>query len=158
MVREIRANDYPDVRAWSEDYGGSPDFVDFLSERLSLADWISISEVFCPVFIEVNGCFLWERSFDPSVFESWWLELGGDRERIESTLNRFNLWRLFDHGDSGEEHSAAIAVAQAIAGCWRIRLREEFPGVDFSVTSESSEDGPVIQFMAVRGQDRDATS
>ncbi|SEC17576.1 hypothetical protein SAMN05216483_1208 [Streptomyces sp. 2131.1] len=45
--------------------GGEPDYLDLLSRSAGPAEWIALSRVFLPRFVEVRGCVLWDRSYEP---------------------------------------------------------------------------------------------
>ncbi len=146
----MKASEYSEVASWAEGFGGSLDSFDFISGRFSLADWISLSEIFRPSFIEIEGCILWNRSFERQNFDTWMTELSGDRTGVETVLNRLRLWQLIDYGESAEDAAAASTVADSIAQCWKLRLAEQFPGVRFHVAALETEDGPVVEFNVVR--------
>lgn len=67
----------PTLRTWTEASGGAADYLDFLSQSVGLAEWIALSRVFLPKFVEVEGCVLWDRSYDPDNFVRWHSELRG---------------------------------------------------------------------------------
>lgn len=146
----MKANEYSEVASWIEGFGGTLDSFDFISGRFSLADWISISEIFRPSFIEVDGCILWDRSFERQNFDTWMTELSGDRTRVETVLNRLRIWQLIEYSESAEDTAAASTVAESVAQCWKLRLSEQFPDVSFNVATLESEDGPVVEFNVIR--------
>ncbi|MFC9297194.1 hypothetical protein ACFTWH_01670 [Streptomyces sp. NPDC057011] len=130
----------------NESAGGGADYLDFLSQSLGLSEWIALSRVFLPRFVEVEGCVLWDRSYDPGNFRLWRDELNGDVASIEATLNQFRLWMCIDVDDDGESRSNALALAQEIATAWRLSLGQSFPQRNFDVQVAVTEDGPVVSF------------
>lgn len=138
----------PQIRKWTEASGGQADYLDFLSESIGLPEWIALSRVFLPRFIEVQGCILWERSYDPSNFETWYSSLNGDVTRIEATLNQFRLSLYLEFADDDISRSNALSLAEDIATVWRLQLERTFPRKKFSVSARETEDGPVVGFIS----------
>ncbi|WP_329566429.1 hypothetical protein [Kitasatospora sp. NBC_01266] len=146
----LKARDYSEVSSWIDSAGGDLDSFDFISTKFTLGDWISISEVFTPDFILVEGCVIWDRCFEQQNFDLWWKTLSGDRTRIEATLNQLRLWQLIGYRGSAEDLLAARSIADSIAQCWRTRLGERFPEIEFALSVAETEDGPIIRFNTVR--------
>ncbi|MFG2629371.1 hypothetical protein [Streptomyces sp. NPDC048473] len=138
----------PLIKAWVEASGGDADYLDFLSQSAGPAEWIALSRVFLPRFVEVEGCVLWDRSYDPGNFRLWHNELNGDVASIEATLNQFRLWLYVDIDDDAESQANALALAQEIADAWRLSLERAFPQSVFDVQATDTVDGPVVSFTS----------
>ncbi|MCX4794183.1 hypothetical protein OG497_08635 [Streptomyces sp. NBC_01242] len=136
----------PLIRAWAGASGGDADYLDFLSRSAGQAEWIALSRVFLPQFVEVEGCVLWDRSYDPINFRLWRSKLNGDIASIEANLNQFRLWLYIDIDDDAESQANALALAQDIAGAWRLSLKQAFPQKIFDVQATGTVDGPVVSF------------
>ncbi|MFG2596399.1 hypothetical protein [Streptomyces sp. NPDC048462] len=139
----------PLIREFSEATGGDADYLDFLSRSAGQAEWIALSRVFLPEFVEVEGCVLWDRSYDPVNFRQWHERLDGDATSVEATLNQFKLWLYIDIADGAESQSNALALAQEIAEAWRLSLKKAFPQGVFDVQATDTVDGPVVSFTRV---------
>lgn len=137
------------IRAWVEASGGEADYLDYLSQSAGPAEWIALSRVFLPRFVEVRGCVLWDRSYDPANFDLWHRRLEGDAVSVEAMLNQFRLWMYLDIGEDTESRSNALALAQEIARAWRLSLGEAFPQKAFDVRATDTVDGPVVSFTSL---------
>ncbi|MGW1182638.1 hypothetical protein ACWD7Y_20890 [Streptomyces drozdowiczii] len=135
----------------SKSAGGEPDYLDFLSQSAGPAEWIALSRVFLPRFVEVRGCVLWDRSYEPGNFRLWYEELKGDTASIEATLNQFRLWLYVDFDDDPASRSNALELAREIARAWRLSLGDAFPGRAFDVRAAETVDGPVVGFTSLPG-------
>ncbi|WUH91941.1 hypothetical protein OG900_18735 [Streptomyces sp. NBC_00433] len=140
----------PQIREWTESTGHRADYIDFLSQSTGIAEWIALSRVFLPEFVEVDGCVLWDRSYDPENFGTWRSTLDGDVTAIEATLNQLKLYLYVDIADDATSRANALSLAEDIATVWRIRLTTTFPRRSFSVQAMDTEDGPVVSFVSER--------
>jgi hypothetical protein len=143
-------NEYSEIKSWAQGFDGDLDSFDFLARRCSLGEWLAISRIFRPHFIEVGDCILWDRVYDAENFQTWHSHLAGDLTRIEATLNQLLVWQLIDVQESAEDDRAAMEIAQSIAKCWYSALKGSFPDREFKVTAHSTEDGPIVSFITVR--------
>jgi hypothetical protein len=139
----------PLIRTWAEASEGDADYLDFLSQSVGISAWIAMSRVFLPRFVEVDGCVLWDRAYDPDNFRRWYNELKGDVAAIESTLNQFRLEFYIDFASNPEARTNAVDLAHAIAAAWRFSLDREFPQKDFDVRATDTEDGPIVSFTSL---------
>ncbi|WP_367124099.1 hypothetical protein [Streptomyces phytohabitans] len=127
------------------------DYLDYASRHLGLTEWLAVSRLFRPRFVEVEGCVIWERAYSPENFRTWCAELGGDATSVEATLNRLRLWQVVnvDDGDPDDERRLR-QLADALASCWRSCLESDFPGRAFDCGVVETEDGPVVRFVVRR--------
>ncbi|MCX4826297.1 hypothetical protein OG883_42390 [Streptomyces sp. NBC_01142] len=139
----------PQIKNWAEAAGAGLDYLDFLSQRVGLSEWIALSRVFLPEFVEVEGCVLWDRAYEPGNFRTWHDQLGGDATSIEAVLNQFRLWQHIDIGEDPESEANALALAQEIATVWRLSLQRTFPQRIFDVQANDTVDGPVVSFTSL---------
>jgi hypothetical protein len=143
------------IREWVEgastgDPGSDPDYLDFLSQQVGIAEWIALSRVFLPQFVEVAECVVWDRAYDPENFRRWQEHFRGDAVSIEATLNQLRLWQYIDIEESPESEANALALAQEIATAWHLALSRTFPERRFDVQATETEDGPVVSFTSLR--------
>ncbi|MEU9011372.1 hypothetical protein AB0D12_16635 [Streptomyces sp. NPDC048479] len=138
----------PQIRAWTESIDAAPDYLDYLSQNMGLAEWVAVSHVFFPQFVEVEGCVLWDRVYDPDNFRIWREELKGDVSSIEATLNQFRLWQYIEIDDD-ESQRRAFELAREIATSWRNCLERSFPRRSFDVQATDTVDGPVVSFTSL---------
>ncbi|MEV8531987.1 hypothetical protein [Streptomyces sp. NPDC051211] len=131
----------PDIREWVTGVGGDVDYLDFLAQRVGIAEWSAISRVFMPRFVEVGDCVLWDRAYEPGNFARWQTELPGNLTAVEAVLNQFRLWQYLDFDSDAQ----ATALAEDIAFCWRGALARQFPAREFDVSVVATEDGPVVR-------------
>jgi hypothetical protein len=140
----------PELREWTEAAGSTTDYLDYLGQHVGLGEWAAFTRVFMPQFVEVEGCVLWDRVYDPDNFRNWHEQLRGDIRAIESTLNQFRLWLYVDIPEDPASEAGALALAEQISVSWRRCLREAFPARTFEVTASNSEDGPFVSFVTAR--------
>ncbi|WP_405900516.1 hypothetical protein OG242_26435 [Streptomyces sp. NBC_00727] len=131
--------------------GGEADYLDILSQSAGPAEWIALSRVFLPRFVEVRGCVLWDRSYAPANFQLWYDELKGDVASVEATLNQFRLWMYVDFDDDPASRTDALDLAREIARAWRLSLADAFPHRAFDVRATETVDGPVVSFTSLPG-------
>ncbi|GAA0613524.1 hypothetical protein HPO96_26735 [Kribbella sandramycini] len=140
--------DYPEIQSWVSGWDGPLDYVDYLKDQVGLAALVAFAAVLSPRFLQVEGCVLWERSYDGENFAAWRAELNGDVRRIESTLNQLRVWEIVGSNETRADMDALRFVAEVIARCWRAALREEFPERGFEVGVVASVDGPKVTFCS----------
>ncbi|GHJ40489.1 hypothetical protein [Streptomyces sp. TS71-3] len=140
----------PEPSEWTQAASDTTDYLDYLAQNVSLGAWAAFARVFMPRFVEVEGCVLWDRVYDPGNFRDWHERLQGDSRAIEATLNQFRLWLYVDIPEDAASEAGAAALAEQICVSWRHCLREAFPDRTFEVTASNSEDGPVVRFVTAR--------
>lgn len=145
----MHPNEYPEIAEWIEDFGGNVDYLDFASMRLTLGDWISVSKLLNPTFVNVDGCYIWDRAYDARNFTSWKKTLN-DATEIEKVLNQVKLSLYIDYPDDDVSANAALSFAYDIATCWRRSLLSQYPHAKFTVYVTNSEDGPIVNCTAIR--------
>ncbi|MFI0164274.1 hypothetical protein [Streptomyces sp. NPDC017095] len=139
-----------DVREWTQAVGDDADYLDYLSQQAGLGEWAAFSRAFMPRFVEVEGCVLWDRVYEPGNFRSWYERLRGDATSIEATLNQFRLALYIDIPEDSDSEAAAQALAEEIARSWHRCLHDTFPDRSFQVVASETEDGPVVSFTTIR--------
>lgn len=139
-----------DVREWTQAVGDDTDYLDYLSQQVGLGEWAAFSRIFMPRFVEVEGCVLWDRVYEPHNFCIWYDQLQGDANSIEAALNQFRLALHINIPEDPESEAAAYALAEEIALSWRRGLRVAFPERSFEVTARETQDGPVVSFVTIR--------
>ncbi|MEU9987748.1 hypothetical protein AB0E10_13240 [Streptomyces sp. NPDC048045] len=139
-----------DVREWTQAVGDDADYLDYLSQQVGLGEWAAFTRAFMPRFVEVEGCILWDRAYEPDNFRTWYDRLRGDTTSIEAMLNEFRLALYINIPEDPDSEAAASALAEEIAVSWRRCLRDAFPDRSFEVAASETEDGPVVSFVTVR--------
>ncbi|MFK0140211.1 hypothetical protein [Streptomyces murinus] len=139
-----------DVREWTQAVGDDADYLDYLSQHVGLGEWAAFTSAFMPRFMEVEGCVLWDRVYEPGNFRTWYEQLRGAATSIEATLNQFRLALYIDIPEDPDSQAAAAALAEEIAVSWRRCLRDAFPDRSFEVAARETEDGPVVSFVTIR--------
>ncbi|MEU6600342.1 hypothetical protein [Streptomyces flaveolus] len=139
-----------DVREWTQAVGSDADYLDYLSQQVELGEWVAFSRVFMPRFVEVEGCVLWDRVYEPGNFRTWQERLQGDATSIEAMLNRIPLALYIDIPEDPDSEAAAHALAEEIARSWDRCLHAAFPDRSFQVVASETEDGPLVSFTTVR--------
>ena len=142
--------DHPEIREWADAVQGDVDFVDFLTFHSTPTVWLAVSHVFWPRFVQVDGCTLWSRVYEPGNFAAWSRELDGDPSRIEGTLNRLKVWQIIDWEETPDNDKALAEVARIISLTWEAALIRAFPENSYDVQVINTEDGPVVTFHTVR--------
>lgn len=140
---------HSEIEAWAQSFGGNLDYLDFASYKLTLPDWVAVARLFRPRFVEISGCILWDRAYEPNNFQSWQSEVDGNPTAIETVLNRVRLWQLIEV-DGEEDEQAILALARDVEFFWRAALRENFPDKEFEVSIIDIGDGPEVGFVTRR--------
>lgn len=107
--------EYPKIKSWVNEWGGSVDYVDYVKRNGDLALLVAFSRIFWPRFIEVRSCILWDRAYEESNFNLWQESLSGDTQRIEATLNQLRVWQIVESDDMDEDRRALEFIAARIA-------------------------------------------
>ncbi|WP_329219796.1 hypothetical protein OG352_24470 [Streptomyces sp. NBC_01485] len=118
--------EYPKIKSWVNEWGGSVDYVDYVKRNGDLALLVAFSRIFWPRFIEVRSCILWDRAYEESNFNLWQESLSGDTQRIEATLNQLRVWQIVESDDMDEDRRALEFIAARIAKAWRAALCARF--------------------------------
>jgi hypothetical protein len=139
-----------DVREWTQAVGDDADYLVFLSQQVGLGEWAAFARAFMPRFVEVEGCVLWDRVYEPSNFLTWQHRLRGDTTSIEATLNQFRLALYIGIPEDPDSEAAAYALAEEIALSWNRCLHDTFPDRSFEVAASETDEGPVVSFVTLR--------
>ncbi|MFE7118884.1 hypothetical protein ACFU99_26050 [Streptomyces sp. NPDC057654] len=137
---------HSEIRSWIGGYTGELDSVDFLMGNCTVGMWLAFAHLMNPEFVEVRGCVLWGRVYEPGNFEEWYARLDGDGRRVEDLLNRFVVGYAVDCGESAEDEEALKDIAQALAFSWGAALARKFPSRRFQVQVLATDDGPTVVF------------
>ncbi|WP_171161684.1 hypothetical protein [Streptomyces sp. I05A-00742] len=142
---------HPEIRRWIDDWSGTPDHVDFLDFHTTAGQWLAFSRLLRPEFVPVRGCVIWERAYNPRVFDEWFRHLDGDVVGVEAVLNRFVTGDHVTVDDTPEGDTVLREVAGTVAMCWDAALRNAFPRQEFAVRVQDTDDGPVAGFTSIPG-------
>ena len=151
MKRPFELMELVGIKRWLSDKGESAWALLGAQGGAELA--VAFSSLFWPDLVEVDGCVLLRERYDPSRFQDWWLELDGDRSRIERVINHVHLWDLFDFDREDLPDETINDLARVLASTWRCALQNRFPHRTFEVRlilEDPEEYGPTIAFSTVR--------
>ncbi|KAB7850214.1 hypothetical protein [Streptomyces mobaraensis] len=151
----MNPDQYPEIKAWAAGYTGNLDYLDFLTRNSTVGQWLAFCRVLWPRFVRERGCTLWDRAYDPENFEAWYHRLDGDTLRIEATLNRIVVADVVDTELTPEDDDALNEIAETIGRAWRAALSQAYPGEQFEVLVDDTDDGPVVSFAAVAPRETD---
>jgi len=141
-LTEFHSNDLPEFRAWREALEPPGDAVSFVAQHVSVTAAYLLAEVFFPELVEVHGCILLAKSYEPANFEDWWERSDGDCAAVERALNHLHLWDIFEPEGDAEERALG-KLAQRVALAWRCNAEENFPDRTF-VVEVTDEYGPTV--------------
>lgn len=141
-MSDIRADQLPEFRTWSEQFEPPADTSAYLAREVSITAATILSELFFPELVNVRGCVLLSSSYESSNFEDWWQQMAGDQAAVERVLNHLHLWDIFEPSNDSEEQALDV-LAQRIARSWRCWATTTFPDRVFEVTV-TDEYGPTV--------------
>lgn len=117
----------PTVRAWCEELEPTGDAQLYLQEVVRTSGLLAVAEVCMPRLVEVDGMVLIEARYSSESLDRWRERLGEDRAALARTVNTFVVWdELRTDGDRVD--AVDDMAAELVAGCWRARAAEQFPG------------------------------
>ncbi|GLF92886.1 hypothetical protein [Streptomyces yaizuensis] len=145
----MNPNEFTPIKEWRESFTGDGlDHVDFLTDRTGVAEWLALSRVFRPQFVQRRGCVLWQRAAGDDLVDTWFEQFGGDIRAVEAFLNRLVLADVIRCDIDEETDAALTAIGNAIRAMWSCALAEAFPEESFDVWVKETDDGPVVSFAS----------
>jgi hypothetical protein len=118
-------------KAWLPDL----DTWDYLNLRDADFDFTAaFSKLFWPDFVEVDGCVLLARSYNPQNFAQWQARYPGNPRAVEAMLNHVHISDLYPGIPVGPDSPLPLLeyLAQVLMVCWKHALLELFPDKQFT--------------------------
>jgi hypothetical protein len=133
-------------RGWKDQ--DEVDIFSYVSDMCSPEDMLLFCRVLFPDFVIFRGGIFLSRSFDVSVFNSWFEKLDGNMTSVERLMNHTHLYDLFSGCLEDVSDAIFLQLAEVLAVSWRLVLKDKFAEVDFSVnvTCSDRDYGPVVTF------------
>src|SRR5690242_1190213 len=115
--------------SWIEDF----DYWDYLNLRGDADLAAAFSKLFWPDFVEVEGCVLLARHYNPENFEHWMQNLEGNRRAVESQVNHTHIADLFlnNHPASDFPRELWDYLGTILLIMWKHALQDAFPDKRF---------------------------
>jgi hypothetical protein len=141
----------------SRDFQNMPDFgrlraaaewdytlQNYIESRGTMELAVAFADFYWPDFELREGCVLRSTGLSDDVFQQWWKSAGGDRERIERTLNLLHVAELVPSDPIASPEMLRF-LAETIAEMWSARLQLLFPERAFVVRAEFDDPaGPTV--------------
>ena len=141
----MRAFDFESIDGidiWTKDSPPPETAAVYVSQEVSLAAVVAITDLLCPRFVDVEGAVLLETSADPTGFQTWKEYFNGDLRAVEAMLNHEHVWDMFTYDDETNEAALEI-VAERMAITWKAAAEAQFPDRAF-VCEVTDEYGPTV--------------
>jgi hypothetical protein len=142
----------PEAAAWTAEFGGTPDLMDFIERRTSPAGAVALSRLLWPVLVVEQGCALIEGHYTSESLTQWLHQTNADVPAVEAVLSHVHLWDLFAEDPHDEAVDASLLeLLQVMAATWRYALGQAFPDRTFVVDASpgDADHGPTIAFHSV---------
>lgn len=123
----------PELREWNDGKGVSPEA--WLNSFGSVPQALMYSALFCPEFVEFEGCLLWHDA-SPEMFVQWMTTLGGNRSAVERVMNHVHLTDLFLNAPQPPTDAQVDHLGHVLQDLWGLQLRRDFPHLDVQVAFE----------------------
>jgi hypothetical protein len=109
---------------------------------------VAFSELFWPVVIQVENCYLRANVYTPEAFQKLLAEFRGESKRVEAFANHLHLYDLFFNSGYLSDDDVYEYLGSMLKKSWMSALKEQFPGTKFNVifSSEPDDYGPTITF------------
>ena len=94
----------------------------------SIEDTLAVAKLFCPDFIEVDGCIFVLEFYQDNI-EKLKVQFSNDKKKIEMFVNSWALGDFFigAYSESIENEKIIMEFGKALVYFWERRLRELFP-------------------------------
>ena len=142
-MRSFDFSSIEEIDIWTKDFPPPETSGVYVSQEVNIAAVTAMTDLLCPMFIDLEGAILLETSNDLGLFYSWKRRFNGDLRAVESMLNHRHLWDQFP-SDGGGAEAALEIVAERMAITWKAAAETQFPDRTFTCTVTGDEDGPTI--------------
>jgi hypothetical protein len=143
----------PRFERWRAEWG-KPDLNpwDYLRQHCDAELGALFSTLFWPSLVEIDGCVLLARQFDPETFGRWREHFAGDLSAVEAMVNHVHVYDLFETSGADLDLAVYEQVGQTLLRCWTARVQTAFPARTFAFryATEPDEYGPTITFFQSR--------
>ena len=105
------------------EYPGSP--LDWVQGFGDADEAIAYASIFWPEFVTHDGCVFLE--FDDIRYAEWMNVTGGNRQRVEATMNHRHIMHLFGQQRPRPTRERLIQLGRLLKQMWECKLKREFP-------------------------------
>lgn len=140
-MRDLEPHMTETFRSWSCSFNPNADVMAYLEKHLNVTSACIFMSIIIPKFIEVQGCVILQRNYDPETFKQWWESENKNTLTIEAAINRMHLWDIFDQDDPEEQQLESLA--ETIAYTWELHAQRQFPERKFEA-KVTDDYGPTV--------------
>jgi hypothetical protein len=144
----------PDMRLWNNGAGIDVDGWLAGSGNYELA--IAFGELFWPRFVLVDVCVFWadEDGGLRESFETWMVQLKGDKRAVEAMLNHRHIIDLFPSAAPKATQPQLVYLGRLLREIWSCKLAHDFPNRLFEVVFSEGNAGDLIGYEVTFCQKR----
>lgn len=121
---------------------------DYLMAHGNMDLAVAFLELFWPVVIKIENCYLRADVCKPDEFQTLSVKFEGNSERIETFANHLHLYDLFFSSGYSSDIEVYEHLGHLLRKSWMCALNDQFPDVKFNVilSSEPEDYGPTLTF------------
>ncbi|MDN5764978.1 MAG: hypothetical protein L0H96_01965 [Humibacillus sp.] len=132
-----------EIDIWTKDFPPPQTASVYVSQQVTTAAVVAVTDMLCPRFVDVEGAVLLETNIKAEIVQSWKERFQGDMRAVEAMINQERVWDLFP--SEGEGAQAALeVVAERMSITWKAAAETQFPDRTFTCTVTTDEDGPNV--------------
>jgi hypothetical protein len=120
----------PELRLWNN--GAGTDVDTWLAASGSYELAIAFGELFWPRFVLFKDCVFWAPG-DPKLFETWMVQLKGDKQAVEAMMNHRHIIDLFPIAEPEVTRQQVVHIGKLLQRIWSCKLAHDFPDRTFEV-------------------------
>lgn len=114
--------------------------LEYAYHNLSTSMAIAVTRLFWPELVMHKGGVFLADSFSEAVFDAWNSKLGGNMRAIEQIMNHAHLVDMARSFRALGVQSQKYLI-DVISNCWRGRLKQAYPDLNFCIQVEPEADG-----------------
>lgn len=121
---------------------------DYLMAHGNMDLAVAFSELFWPIVVKIEDCYLRAGICTLEEFRTLSAELEGNSQRIETLANHLHLYDLFFSSGYSSDIDVYEHLGHLLQKSWMCALNDQFPDVHFNVilSSEPDDYGPTLTF------------
>ncbi len=120
-----------------------------------LAGIAAYRELFWPTFVEHDGCVL--LSSDEKIYREWFDTCGGDRGRVEATMNHRHILDVLPQAIEEPTRELVLTFGRLLREAWEAKLRRDFPERVFTVSFPEDYSEDLVDYDVTFWQERKQT-